>query len=194
MVLSDFEQNFFLLKNRRKMTKSGTLVPKGKAKFSNFGFNQFFSRIEPFWVILSKKIFFEKMVEKWLKSGSLVTTMKEKNRKSQKPFIFTNWTILSDLEQKKFFDKFRWIIQYGHFRPLWLHDENCIFWTGFFPDLKFSGIVPSNIIYHFWKFQQNRWCSFWEMVEKPPKNAHICKILEVPDFSLTKALASFEPL
>ena len=57
---------------------------------------------------------------------------------------------------KKIFEKFWRIIQYGHFRPLWLRGENCIFWTGFFPDLKFSGIVPSNIIYHFWKFQQNR--------------------------------------
>ena len=46
--------------------KSGTLVPKKKAKFSNFGSNRFLSRIEPFWVILRKKFFFEKIIEKWL--------------------------------------------------------------------------------------------------------------------------------
>ena len=48
------------------MTKSGTLVPKKKAKFSNFGSNRFLSRIEPFWVILRKKNVFEKIIEKWL--------------------------------------------------------------------------------------------------------------------------------
>ena len=36
-------------------------LPDLRAKFSNFDFDHFFSRIEPFWVILSKKIFFEKM-------------------------------------------------------------------------------------------------------------------------------------
>ena len=46
--------------------ESGTLVPKKKAKFSNFGSRLFFLQIEPFWVILSKKNFFEKFVEKWL--------------------------------------------------------------------------------------------------------------------------------
>ena len=36
--------------------------------------------------------------------------------------------------------------------------------------MKFSGIVPNNIIYHLKWFEQNRYCSFWEMVQKPPKN------------------------
>ena len=41
---------------------------------------------------------------KMTKSGSLVTTVKGKKIKNRlKPFIFTNWTILSDLEQKIFF-------------------------------------------------------------------------------------------
>ena len=35
---------------------------------------------------------------------------------------------------------------------LWAHGENFNFWKKKFPDLKFSGIVPSNIIYHFWEF------------------------------------------
>ena len=38
-----------------------------------------------------------------------------------------------------------------------------------FLDTKFSGIVPGNIIYHFWKFQQNRLTSFWEKFERAPK-------------------------
>ena len=52
-----------IFENWRKMTKSGTQGPIGRAKFSNFDFDHFFSRIEPFWVILSKKNFFEKFVE-----------------------------------------------------------------------------------------------------------------------------------
>ena len=32
------------------------------------------------------------------------------------------------------------------------------------------------------------------MVEKPPKNAHICKILEVPDFFLEKPSREFRAL
>ena len=36
--------------------------------------------------------------------------------------------------------------------------------------MKFSGIVPNNIIYHLKWFEQNRYCSFWEMDQKPPKN------------------------
>ena len=48
------------------MTKSGTQGPNGRAKFSNFDFDHFFPRIEPFWVILSKKKIFEKILEKWL--------------------------------------------------------------------------------------------------------------------------------
>ena len=54
-----------------------------------------------------------------------------------------------------------------------VHGNACIFWPRFFLDLKFSGIVPNNIFYHFWRFEQNRSRSFWEMVEKPSKNAHI---------------------
>ena len=48
-------------------------------------------------------------VEKMAKSGSLVTMWKKKIKNRLKPFIFTNWTILSDLEQKNIFDF--WIIQ-----------------------------------------------------------------------------------
>ena len=45
------------------------------------------------------------------------------NRKSQKPFIFTNWTILSDLEQKKFFR----ILDDPKISKTEPHGENCIF-------------------------------------------------------------------
>ena len=85
--------------------KSGTLVPKGKAKFSNFGSNHFFSRIEPFWVILSKKNFFEKMVEKWLSLEAWWPLWRKKNRKSQKTLfsrIGPFWVIWS---KKKIFRK-----------------------------------------------------------------------------------------
>ena len=67
------------------MTKSGTQGPIGRAKFSNFDFDHFFLRIEPFWVILSKKKFFEKFVEKWLSleaskhcKGSVIQKSKKK--------------------------------------------------------------------------------------------------------------------
>ena len=63
------------------------------------------------------------------KSGTVVPTVRELKIGGLKfrfqPFIFANWTILNDLEQKKCFKKFRRIIQYGHFWPLWVHDENC---------------------------------------------------------------------
>ena len=39
--------------------------------------------------------------------------------------------------------------------------------------MKFSGIVPNLPIYHFWRFEQNRYRSFWEKFKKAPKNAHI---------------------
>ena len=48
------------------MTKSGTQGPIGRAKFTNFDFDHFFSRIEAFWVILSKKNYFWKIRRKWL--------------------------------------------------------------------------------------------------------------------------------
>ena len=41
-----------------------------------------------------------------------------------------------------------------HFWQLWLPGEIFNFWRRIFLDLKFSGIVPSNIIYHFWEFQK----------------------------------------
>ena len=48
------------------MAEFGTQGPIWRSKISNFDFDHFFSRIERFWVILSKKKFFEKLVEKWL--------------------------------------------------------------------------------------------------------------------------------
>ena len=63
-----------------------------------------------------------------------------------------------------------------------VHGNACIFWPRFFLDLKFSGIVPNNIFYHFWRFEQNRSRSFWEMVEKPSKNAHIRNYWRIQNF------------
>ena len=54
------------------------------------------------------KDFIFKNRRKMTKSGSLVTHCEGKKIKNRlKPFIFTNWTILSDLEQKKNFRKIR---------------------------------------------------------------------------------------
>ena len=58
------------------------------------------------------------------------------NRKSQKPFIFANWTILSIFE-KKFF----WIIQ--KFQKPNLASKNIFLGSRFFPDLKFSPVVAN---------------------------------------------------
>ena len=37
---------------------------------------------------------------------------------------------------------------------LWPILKNYNFWKKKFPELKISGIVPSNIIYHFWEFEK----------------------------------------
>ena len=58
------------------------------------------------------------------------------NRKSQKPFIFANWTILSIFE-KNFF----WIIQ--KFQKPNLASKKIFLGSSFFPDLKFSPVVPN---------------------------------------------------
>ena len=99
------------------MTKSGTQGPIGRAKFSNFDFDHFFSRIEPFWVILSKKKFFEKIFEKWLSleaSNHCKASDIQKSQKKVPDFGFNHlfsrigpfWVIWSN----KFFFDF-WIIQ-----------------------------------------------------------------------------------
>ena len=43
--------------------------------------------------------------------------------------------------------------------------------------MKFSGIVPNLPIYHFWSFWDFLSSTFWEMVEKPPKNTVFLKLL-----------------
>ena len=88
------------------------------------------------------------------KSGTLGTNSKVECPKFRFLwFFFANWTILSDLKQKKIFRK---ISTDGRFWSLWAHGENYIFWTDFFLDLKFSGMLLHNIIYHFWEFRKNQ--------------------------------------
>ena len=92
------------------MTKSGTQGPNGRAKYSNFVFDHFFSRIEPFWVILSKKKFFEKIAEKWLSleaSNHCKGSVIQKSQKKVPDFGFSptfrrfskmkTWSIFSTL-------------------------------------------------------------------------------------------------
>ena len=92
------------------------------------------------------------------------------NRKSQKPFFFANWTILS-IFKKNFF----WMIQ--NFQNPDLTSKKNFIGSRFFPDLKFSGVVPNLPIYHFWSFWDFLSSTFWEMVEKPPKNTVFLKLL-----------------
>ena len=131
------------------MTESGTQGPNGRAKFSNFDFDHFFLRIEPFWVILSKKKF-KKIVEKWL---SLEAIVREKVKIFEKcPQISILAIYFRELNDSKHFRKFFfWIIQ-NFQKP-----NLCLKKNGFqiFLDLKFSGTVPNIIFYHFWKFKKS---------------------------------------
>ena len=68
--------------------------------------------------------------------------------------IYRFWEFQKNQFSKNLPKKFQ-SVNYGHFWPLWLPGENCNFWRKIFPDLKFSGIVLSNIIYHFWEFQKH---------------------------------------
>ena len=106
----------FIFENRQKMTKSGTQGSIGRAKFSNFDFDHFFSRIEPFWVILSKKNFFRKNCRKWLSLEASKHCKGSVIQKSQKkvPNVGFNH-LFSRIIFSKFF---RRIIQYGHFWPI----------------------------------------------------------------------------
>ena len=86
------------------------------------------------------------------KSGTLGTKSKVECPKFQ--FL---WFFFHELNQSEWFraKKNRKISTDGHFWSLWAHGEKCIFWTGYFEDLKFSGILPRNIIYQFWEFQKH---------------------------------------
>ena len=109
-----------------------------------------------------------------------------KVEKISKCFIFKNLIIFWENSEwygaQKKSTKLRWIIQYTAIFGRYGSTAKIVY---FEPDFSqtWNFQVPSNIIYHFWKFQQNGWCSFWEMVKKAPKNAHICKILKVPDWN-----------
>ena len=112
---------------------------------------------------IDKDFIFKNHLEAW----SPLWRKKIKNR--LKPFIFTNWTILSDLEQKKIFR----FLDHSKISKTEPHLEKNISWTRFFPNLKFSGMLRNIKIYHFWQFEQNRWRSFTLPKFKVPKNTHI---------------------
>ena len=57
--------------------------------------------------------------------------------------------------------------------------------------MKFSGIVPNNIIYHLKRFEQNRYCSFWEMVKKPAKNTVFLTWIIQKNFFRKKGFVTF---
>ena len=140
------------------MTKSGSHCKGKSQKFrkrsSNIDFNHLFSRIERFWAFPKKNFF-----------GSF---KKFKNRTSPKikikwvPDFSRIWnfqgmflTILSTISKS-----FRKILGQKIYQKkfkvskctLWAHGEKCHILTRFFLDLKFSGMVPLIIIYHFWEF------------------------------------------
>ena len=121
-----------------------------------FWFQPFFSRVEPFWVMNHRKM-----------TGSLVTLCEgNENREPQKSVIFTNWTFLSDLEQKKIFEKFRAIIHGENLSSEEFFSEPEIFEKCFsqyyIPFLKVS--EKSYVQNYSKKFQSVEKCTFWPSV------------------------------
>ena len=83
------------------------------------------------------------------KSGSLVNQCEsKKNENRYKPFIFTNWTILSDLEQKKI-----WIIQKFQKPNLTKNIQKNMFQKFFGPEIFRDG--PQHYNLPFLKFWTN---------------------------------------
>lgn len=97
--------------------------------------NVFFSQIEPLWAM--SILFVRKSHRKM--SETVVPTERELNIGGSQISVLTIY--FCELDHSKWYGvkkikKFRRIIQYGHFRSIWLNRKNCIFWTRSFLNLK----------------------------------------------------------